>query len=206
MLNFNQKSGILEVISGCMFAGKTETLIRRVRVLSINRKVTIFKPVFDKRNMNNVSFTSVQSHGNNSIPAIAITSLNHLKNHLKTNQYDVIAFDEMQFFPPEFAYYLDQLAQNGQKIICAGLDKGFNDQFFTTMMILLSFADIVIKLHAICFKCGYLASKTQRIDPVTRQELAPKMVQNVIGGSDVYEARCRVCFKFFPQNDIYAKI
>lgn len=206
MLNFNDQGGILEVISGCMFAGKTETLIRRVRVLRINKKVAIFKPLFDKRDMNKTHYSYVQSHGKNSVSAIVVPNLEFLKNHLKTNQYDVLAFDEMQFFPPEFAYFLEELAQNGQKILCAGLDKGFNDQFFTTMMILLSLADVVVKLHAVCFKCGFLATKTQRIDPTTRKEIPPKVVENVIGGADVYEARCRNCFKFFPENDIYAKI
>ena len=208
MLNFSRKTGVLEVISGCMFAGKTETLIRKVNVLRLAKKtVAVFKPFFDRRkSKTKTASTLVQAHSNLAIEAILVHDLSQFKAYLRTHQYDVLAFDEMQFFPPEFAYYLNQLVQTGQNVLCAGLDKGFNDQLFTTMMVLLSFADISLKLHAACFKCGNLATKTQRVDPQTRQEVAPSEIRNVVGGADVYEARCRACFKFFPDQEIYAKI
>lgn len=208
MLNFSQTTGILEVICGCMFSGKTETLIRKVNILRLaKKKVAVFKPFFDRRKINSDNQTKmVETHSHINLQAFLVTDLKQLKKHLNTHKYDVLAFDEMQFFPPEFAYYINQLVQSGQNVLCAGLDKGFNDQLFTTMMILLSFADISTKLYAACFKCGNLATKTQRVDPQTRQEMSPNQITNVVGGADVYEARCRACFKFFPNQEIYAKI
>ena len=206
MFYFDNHSGLLELICGCMFAGKTEELIRRINVLRIGKKrVGVFKPLFDKRQINNADYSYIQTHGQNSIKAVLIHNLDHLKTVLKTNQYDVLCFDEVQFFPPEFAYYIEKLVQKGWHIICAGLDKGYNDQFFTTTMILFAFAEIITKLYAVCSICGRQASKTQRID-ANKQPVGPDSVTNVVGGADVYQARCRKCFIYFPDEDFYAKI
>ncbi len=199
-LSMNQ--GFIELIVGCMFAGKTEELIRRVSVLRrAGKKVLVFKPFFDNQNNDQKIF----SHAKNILEAHPIKNLEALKKiveeHEKKNQLEALAFDEIQFFPGEFVDYFETLANKGYRVICAGLDKGFNDELFPPVMRILAKAEFVLKLLAICVLCGSPASKTQRIDR-DKKEVDPSKVKNVIGGSESYQARCRKCFIYFPVNNV----
>ncbi|WHP38909.1 MAG: thymidine kinase [Mollicutes bacterium] len=190
--------GFIELIVGCMFAGKTEELIRRISVLRrAGKNVLVFKPNFDNRK----DQALVYSHSSNSVSAIFIQNPDDVTKIIADSKVkiDALAFDEVQFFPPEFCSFIEKLANQGYRIICAGLDRGFNDEMFITMMRLLSMAEFVTKLNAICILCGEPATKTQRINE-KKEPIGPDEVQNVIGGSDVYQARCRKCFKYFSQK------
>lgn len=190
-------SGFIDLIVGCMFSGKTEELIRRVSVLHRGKKkVLVFKPKFDNRYNSKV----IRSHSGAEIEAITVRSPEDVEKILSAHQFkvDVLAFDEVQFLLPEFTDYFEQKANQGYQIICAGLDKGYNDEFFPTVMRLLSAAEFVTKLVAVCPLCGKAATKTQRIDE-NQQPVAPKDVTDVVGGVDVYQARCRKCYKHFVE-------
>lgn len=194
MQHYQIQNGFIELICGCMFAGKTEELIRRISVLKRGRKeVLIFKPQFDNRYWN----TTIKSHSGIELKALSVSNCEQIEDILqKSKKVDVLAFDEMQFFPPEFSSYLEKKANQGYHIICAGLDKGYNDEMFVTMMRLFSIAEFVTKLMAVCVICGNMATKTQRIDE-NNQPIGPSKVKNVIGGAESYQARCRECYQYF---------
>ena len=197
MEKFQTSNGFIELIVGCMFAGKTDELIRHISVLRRGKKkVLVFKPVFDNRFAKSV----VQSHSGARISDVLLVKTpEDVEHQLQSCQsrVDVLAFDEIQFLKPEFCNYFEKKANEGYQIICAGLDKGYNDEFFPTILCLLATADFVTKLTAVCAVCGNLsATKTQRIDQ-NQQPIGPKKVSNVIGGEDVYQARCRKCYKHF---------
>ncbi len=201
MQHYQIHHGFIELIVGCMFAGKTEELIRRVSVLKRgNRKVLSFKPKFDNRHKNQI----IKSHSGGQIKAYEIPLENGIKAietiiqeyEKKNEKINVLAFDEIQFFAPNFCDFIEQKANQGYQIICAGLDKGYNDELFLTTMRLLSMAEFVSKLMAICVICGSMATKTQRINE-KKEPIGPSEVTNVIGGAEVYQARCRKCYKHF---------
>ena len=200
MQNLPISSGFIDLIVGCMFSGKTEELIRRVSVLRRGRKkVLVFKPRFDTRFKNTVIF----SHSGAKVEAIPVNCKEDVEAVLRLHQFkiNVLAFDEAQFLTPDFCEYFEEKANQGYQIICACLDKGYNDEQFVTVMRLLSMAEFVTKLVAVCAVCGNLATKTQRVDQ-NQQPVAPKDVENVIGGTDVYQARCRKCYKHFSEETI----
>src|SRR5688572_181214 len=176
-----ERRGWIEVICGSMFSGKTEELIRRLKRVKIaNLKVEIFKPAIDIR------FDEIRiiSHDTNEIHSTPID--NSQKILLMAQDVDVIGIDEAQFFDDELPNVCDQLAYHGIRVIVAGLDMDFSGKPFGQMPFIMAKADYVTKLHAICVKCGQIANYTYRKIP--NEDLV------MLGATDVYEPRCRVCY------------
>jgi thymidine kinase len=180
--NFTENArGSIEVITGCMFSGKTEELIRRLKRAKIaKQRVEIFKPQIDNR----FSADEVVSHDANTIRS---TPVNHSSNILLlASDVDVIGIDEAQFFDMGLPDICKTLANKGIRIIVAGLDTDFKGNPFGPMPYLLSIAEFVTKLHAICVRCGNLAHYSYRFAP------NDKLV--VLGSEETYEPLCRSCF------------
>lgn len=177
----NQKSGWIEVVVGSMFSGKTEELIRRLRRAQIaNQKVAIFKPSIDTR----YSSTEVVSHQGSSIPSTSIPNSQMIL--LLVQDVKVVAIDEAQFFDAGIVEVAKTLANDGIRVIVAGLDMDFTGKPFGPIPDLLANAEFVTKVHAICQKCGSLANYSFRKAAVSAQVL--------LGEKDSYEPRCRHCF------------
>jgi thymidine kinase len=177
-----QRKGWIEVVCGSMFSGKTEELIRRLnRARIAGQTVEIFKPAIDTR----YDETAVVSHNENSIQSTPIqSSLNML---LMRNQATVVGIDEAQFFDDELVYVCETLADQGVRVIAAGLDMDYLGKPFGPMPRLMAVAEYVTKVHAICMVCGDLATHSFR-----------KAAENsliMLGEKDTYEARCRHCFQ-----------
>jgi thymidine kinase len=179
-------TGWIEVIAGCMFSGKTEELIRRLRRAQIAKQnVKIFKPDIDTRFKKN----SIVSHSEQSLPSVLIKDINEIIELSKDAQ--VIGIDEAQFFSPDLIDICNNLANNGKRVIVAGLDQDYRGIPFEPMPQLLAIAEYITKTLAICVVCGNPADKTQR--KTTSSERV------VVGASDIYEARCRKCH-FIPNE------
>jgi len=175
-----KSTGWIEVIAGCMFSGKTEELIRRLRRASIaKQRVKIFKPKIDDR----FSTSDIVSHSEQSLPSILIDDINEVLKF--TDDADVIGIDEAQFFSSDIIKICNLLANNGKRIIIAGLDQDYRGIPFEPMPQLLAIAEYITKTLAICVNCGNPADKTQR------KIISSERV--VVGASDIYEARCRKC-------------
>lgn len=171
----------MEVICGSMFSGKTEELIRRMkRAVLANQKVIMFKPAIDTR----YHETAVVSHDNNALDSIPVSSPQEIFDHLKSEQ--VVGIDEAQFFDASLVEVAIRLTRLNRRVIIAGLDMDSNGNPFGPMPDLMSQAEYVTKVHAICMKCGDIASFTfKRVKNDKQVEL---------GAKDLYEARCRSCF------------
>lgn len=185
----NKSNGKLEVICGCMFSGKSEELIRRMRqAKQSNLSVKVFKPVIDDRYANN----SVVSHNGSSIPAKSVEGSKEILGVLHEG-FDVIGIDETQFFDDKIVSVLNILANKGIRVIAAGLDTDFRGEPFGQMSALIATSDSVTKLNAICSICGALASRTQRLihgEPASYND--PIIF---VGASESYEPRCRLHHK-----------
>lgn len=180
-------TGWIEVITGCMFSGKTEELIRRLRRAQIaKQKVKIFKPKIDARYSNN----SIVSHNEQSLPSILIDDVIEVLDH--SNDAQVIGIDEAQFFNESVVHICNLLASKGKRVIVAGLDQDYTGKPFEPIPQLLATAEYITKQHAICVVCGNPADKTQR--KTTNSERV------VVGAADIYEARCRKCH-YIPKED-----
>lgn len=176
-----QRSGWIEVICGSMFSGKTEELIRRLKRAKIaNQKVEIFKPKVDTR----YDVQKVVSHDDNSILAIPLESSKKLLE--LTEGISVIGIDEAQFFDENLPDVCQSLALRGKRVIAAGLDMDFRGRPFGPMPNLLSVAEYITKVHAICQHCGNLATHSYRLATDTETVL--------VGEKESYEARCRTCY------------
>ncbi|RMD93342.1 MAG: thymidine kinase [Calditrichaeota bacterium] len=174
--------GWIEVITGSMFSGKTEELIRRLRRAQIARqKVAIFKPQIDVR----YSSDHLVSHNDQKIPSIAVKDAWEILE--KSREAQVIGIDEGQFFGPELVEVCETLANQGKRVIVAGLDQDYRGKPFEPMPQIIAVAESVTKTLAICVKCGNPANRTQRITKDKDRVL--------IGATDIYEARCRKCFE-----------
>jgi len=174
--------GWIEVITGSMFSGKSEELIRRLRRAQIARqKVQIFKPVFDDR----YSADEIVSHSEMRIQSVKIGSSAELLRQV-ANDTEVIGIDEAQFFDHELPAACVELAGQGKRVVVAGLDTDYLGRPFEPMPHLMAIAEYVTKTHAICMVCGNPASHTQRL--VASDE------RRLVGASGTYEARCRRCF------------
>ncbi len=175
-----KETGWIEVIAGCMFSGKTEELIRRLRRANIAKlNVKIFKPKIDVR----YSTSDIVSHSEQSLPSILVESANEILDHAKNAQ--VIGIDEAQFFNNELIEVCNKLANEGRRVIVAGLDQDYRGIPFEPIPQLLAVAEYITKTLAICVVCGNPADRTQR-----------KIVSServLVGASDSYEARCRKC-------------
>lgn len=179
-----KRCGWLEIVCGSMFSGKTEELIRRLRRAKIaNQKVIIFKPQLDTR----YAETSIVSHDSNAIEAKPISNSIELLEF--AGDYEVIGVDEAQFFDMELTDVCQKLALDGKRVIIAGLDMDYLGQPFGPIPNLLSVADYITKVHAICPHCGSLATHSYRMETTNQNgELV------VLGEKDIYEPRCRSCY------------
>jgi thymidine kinase len=175
------KRGSVEVITGSMFSGKTEELIRRLRRSQYaGLKVEIFKPSLDKR----YSETRVVSHDDKSIVSTPVDNASAIL--LYAGDVDVVGIDEAQFFDNSIVEVCNQLADNGIRIVIAGLDMDFMGKPFGPMPALLAIAEYVTKVHAICMRCGNLAQYSFR-----KSEEAQVVL---IGEKNLYEPLCRNCY------------
>jgi thymidine kinase len=180
-------TGWIEVITGCMFSGKTEELIRRLRRAQIaKQRVKIFKPRIDAR----YSQESIVSHNDQSLPSILIDDIIEVLKH--SDDAQVIGIDEAQFFSEDIVSLCNKLASEGKRIIVAGLDQDYTGKPFEPMPQLLAIAEYITKQHAICVVCGNPADKTQR--KTTESERV------IVGAADIYEARCRKCHYIPKEN------
>lgn len=183
----NKNKGLIEVIVGGMFAGKTEELLRRLNRLNYARKkFLVFKPKIDVRYSKN----NVVSHDKKVLEAIAIDDPNEIYKYLKSDIY-AVAIDEIQFFSKEIINVLETLADEGFLVIVAGLDLDFKGEPFGVMPEILARAEKVRKLSAICQVCGSEASRTQRLINGKPAHKSDPVV--LIGATESYEARCRKC-------------
>jgi thymidine kinase len=164
-----------------MFSGKTEELIRRLHRARIARqKVEIFKPVVDKR----YHELDVVSHNENSIRSTPVNFAEDIL--LLSGDCDVVGIDEVQFFDDQIVVVAQKLANQGKRVIMAGLDMDFEGKPFEPMPRLMAIAEFVDKVHAICMKCGDLAAFSFRLSD-SKQKV-------MLGEKESYEARCRKCF------------
>lgn len=176
------RRGRIEVVCGSMFSGKTEELIRRMkRAKFAKQNVEIFKPAIDVR----YSEEDVVSHEGNAISSTPIDSSASIL--LMSAGVDVVGIDEAQFFDEHIVEVCNQLANQGTRVIIAGLDLDFKGQPFGPMPALLAIADEVTKVHAICVRCGSLAYVSHRLVSNDKQVL--------LGETQEYEPLCRECYK-----------
>jgi thymidine kinase len=176
-----KRHGWIEVITGSMFSGKTEELIRRLKRAKIARqKVMIFKPRIEVR----YSEEEVVSHDENSIQSTPVDSSANIV--LLASGVEVVAIDEAQFFDEGLVDVCNQLANSGTRVIVAGLDMDFRGVPFGPVPRLMSIAEYVTKVHAICVRCGRLAQYTHRTSDEEQLIL--------LGETDIYEPLCRGCF------------
>ncbi len=185
---YNQyREGWLEVICGCMFAGKTEELIRRIHVLSYAKKnIMVFKPVIDNR----YSDTEIVSHSGEHIPCISVENAKDILKYVK-REVEVVAIDEVQFFDKDIVEVCEYLADKGLRVMVAGLDKDFRGEPFGVVPELLTRAEFVTKLTAVCAKCGAPATRTQRLVDGKPASFEEPII--VVGAKEQYEPRCRHC-------------
>lgn len=179
--NGNADGGRIEVICGSMFSGKTEELIRRLRRAKFARQsVEIFKPAVDVR----YSAVDVVSHDDNSIPSTPVESAQNIL--LLASNVQVVGIDEAQFFDNGLIDVCNQLANSGVRVIVAGLDMDYQGNPFGPMPKLMAIADDVLKVHAVCMRCGALAQFSHRLAKTDKLVL--------LGETDSYEPLCRRCF------------
>ncbi|MGE0002835.1 MAG: thymidine kinase [Candidatus Izemoplasmatales bacterium] len=182
-----QRDGWIEVITGPMFAGKTEELIRRVKRLEFAKQnIIVFKPTIDTRYAQN----EVVSHNNNRTRSINITKSSEIMDYVD-DYTEVVAIDEIQFLDEAAVEICEYLANNGVRVIVSGLDRDFRGEPFSFMPKLLSIAEEVTKLSAICVKCHTPATRTQRIINGKPAQYDDPII--LVGAQDSYEARCRHC-------------
>ena len=186
--------GWIEVICGCMFSGKSEELIRRVKRAQIARqKVQVFQHQVDVR----YGDRRVASHSGAYLEATTVSSAADIIERVEPDT-QVVAIDEIQFFDWSVADLCNVLADRGLRVIAAGLDMDFRGEPFGPIPLLLAQAELVDKLQAICVRCGAPASRTQRL--IDGQPAFNDDPVIMVGASEVYEARCRVCHEV-PRKD-----
>lgn len=183
------RSGYIEVITGCMFAGKTEELIRRIKVLEFaKKKIVVFKPTIDNRYSDNY----VVSHSGSQIKCINAKNSAEIAEYLKKNlDYEVVAIDEVQFFDDDIYIIINDLANLGKRVMVAGLDMDFRGEPFGVMPKLMTSAEFVTKLTAVCVCCGAPATRSQRLIDGKPASYNDPIIK--VGASESYEARCRHC-------------
>ena len=189
------RPGWIEVVSGVMFSGKSEELIRRVRrAIIARRRVQVFKSHFDNRYG---ELYSVSSHDGRELEATPVDSAAEIFRLVRPDT-ELVAIDEAQFLDPEIVTVATALAARGVRVIVAGTDTDFRGEPFGSMGALMSVAETVDKLQAICVICGDLATRNQRlVDGKPARYDSPTIM---IGGRESYEARCRHCHRV-PRKD-----
>lgn len=186
----NRKVGWIECICGSMFSGKSEELLRRIkRGIIAKQNVLLFKPSIDDR----YSLDKVSTHNGNSYESISISSADEIYKFINNKKYDIIGIDEIQFFDSNIVKVINKLADDGIRVIVAGLDMDFKGEPFYPMPEIMAISEIVTKLHAVCSVCGNEASISQRL--INGEPASYNDPVVVIGASESYEARCRHCHK-----------
>ena len=198
---YNQyNEGWLEVICGCMFAGKTEELIRRINVLTFAKKnIIVFKPKVDDR----YSTTEIVSHAGAKVSCVVVEKSTDILNRIKVDT-DVVAIDEVQFFDKDIVDVCEYLADSGLRVMVAGLDKDFRGEPFGVLPDLLTRAEFVTKLTAVCAKCGAPATRTQRMVNGKPASFTDPVV--LVGAKEAYEPRCRHCHEVGDKPNKFKKI
>lgn len=182
-----KKLGKIEVVTGCMFAGKTEELIRQVHTLTrTNHNVLVVKPAIDNR----YSEQEVVSHSGYRLDAIKVSNAREILDHI-TPEVDAVAIDEIQFLGTDVVRVVDYLADLGIIIFASGLDTDFRGEPFGVMPDLLARATKVTKLSSFCAVCGVEANRTQRLINGSPASYYDPIV--LVGASEAYEPRCRCC-------------
>ncbi|XFA98330.1 thymidine kinase [Candidatus Izemoplasma sp. B36] len=195
-----QKDGWIEVITGPMFAGKTEELIRRIRRLQYAKQnIIVFKPAIDDRYAPN----EVVSHNDSRTQSINISKASEIMKYV-TLDTNVVAIDEIQFLDEEAVEICEYLADHGVRVIVSGLDRDFRGEPFSFMPKLLAIAEYVTKLSAICVKCHTPATRTQRIINGKPARYDDPII--LVGAKDSYEARCRDCHEVPGKPKRYDKL
>ncbi|HDL86251.1 MAG TPA: thymidine kinase [Candidatus Acetothermia bacterium] len=191
------QQGRLEVITGCMFSGKTEELIRRLERVRIARKeIILFKPTIDNR----YSERAIVTHYGREFAAHllppgeeSLATLERIVGRDAIDAATVVAFDEGNFFSDKLPALCGSLVAHGKRVIVAGLDLTFAGEPFGPMPALMALADDVDKLHAVCVKCGGEATRSQRLIDGKPAPSTDAVIQ--VGGTEFYEARCRSCYE-----------
>lgn len=185
-----QNSGWIEVITGPMYCGKSEELIRRIRRAKIaSQEVQAFKPMVDDR----YHRSNVVSHNGDQVEAVPVDHPEEILKRINSEEeeIDVVAIDEIQFFDPQVIEICEKLANQGIRVIVAGLDRDFRGEPFGPVPQLMALAEYVDKLHAICLKCGDPATRTQRLINDRPAKYDDPII--LVAAQEVYEARCRRC-------------
>lgn len=199
MLHQRYSGGWIEAITGCMFSGKSEELIRRVKRAQIARqRVQVFHHGLDER----YGHDRVASHSGVMVEALLAQSTVDIAERLAPDT-QVLAIDEVQFFDWSVADLCAHLADRGLRVIVAGLDLDFRAEPFGPMPLLLAQAEDVTKLHAICVACGAPATRTQRLIDGRPAYYEDPVI--LVGASEVYQARCRACHCVPHRNESEAK-
>lgn len=182
----NHHHGRLEVITGPMFCGKTDEMLRRLRrAIIAKQKIQVFKPGFDIR----YNSEKVTSHAGNEYDAFPIENTSEIPALLR-DDVTLVAIDEAQFFEKEIISVVQGLVDQGIRVIVGGLDMDFRGEPFGQMPILLAQAEVVDKLQAICMVCGEDATRTQRLVDGEPAHYEDPII--IVGASEMYEARCRI--------------
>ena len=181
------KKGWIEVITGPMFAGKSEELIRRIKRLEYaHKKTLVFKPKIDNRYSEN----EIVSHSKIKTRSINIETAQDILKYVDCDT-EAVVIDEVQFLDHEIVHVVEDLANRGIRVIVAGLDRDFRGEPFQNMPELLALAEDVTKLTAICMRCGAPATRTQRL--VNGEPASYDDPIIIVGASESYEPRCRHC-------------
>jgi thymidine kinase len=182
------KPGWLEVITGSMFSGKSEELIRRLRRAEIaGQRALIIKPLIDDR----YDVGHVVSHAGAKMRAVTAESSDEVRR--LAAGYDAVGIDEVQFFDEEIVDAIDEIVRGGARVVAGGLAQDFRGLPFGAMPTLLCVAEFVDKLEAVCHRCGGPATMTQRLVDGSPAPFDGETIQ--VGALDSYEARCRACFE-----------
>jgi thymidine kinase len=190
----SSRPGWIEVITGVMFSGKSEELIRRVRRAIIAKKrVQVFKSHLDDR----FGVYSVTTHDGLTVDAHPVDSAAEVMQQIRPHT-EVVAIDEAQFLDDGIVEVCTELARRGVRVIAAGTETDFRGEPFGTMPQLLAVAEVVDKLHAICVRCGDPACRNQRL--IDGRPAAYDSPTIMVGGSESYEARCRHCHEVLPAD------
>jgi thymidine kinase len=182
-LHWGAASGWIEAVVGSMFSGKTQELIRRLRLASIARqKVEVFNSALDVR----YAKDHIVSHDLSKIPSRAVANAKEILDVINP-ETQVVGIDEVQFFGPDAVEVCETLANQGRRVIVAGLDQDYRGKPFEVTAQIMGVAEFVTKNLAICSVCGSPANRSQRLS------VSKKRIE--VGAADTYEARCRRCFK-----------
>lgn len=188
-------SGWIECITGSMFSGKSEELIRRLRRgVYAKQKVIVFKPTIDDR----YHKEKIVSHNGNAIEAINITEAKEIEQH-DLSDVDIIGIDEIQFFDRTVVDIAQDLAKKGYRVITAGLDMDFKGEPFDPVPEMLAVSEHITKLQAVCAVCGAPSSRTQRLIDGRPAKYDDPII--MVGANESYEPRCRAHHVILPSDE-----